>query len=109
DLDSVHPYLDCLTFCRRRHEVTLDRYTSPGGDSFENFLGGVVEVDNGLDILNGRAIVNSDELVVPECPDPTLNGDLLVRRGSCQQLFDPDSFHALVFTAGIPIEGSSQK
>src|SRR5690606_28691183 len=86
--------LDGLALSRRRYKIPFDGHTCTGGDPLQYVLGRRIEVDHGLQVPDGGAIIDGDKLVVAECTYPPLHEHLTVVGGHGKKFPDPGSFHS---------------
>ena len=93
DPEFFHLQFYRLALGRRGHENSFDRNASAGRNALQQCFRSTGEINDRLDILNCRSIVDGYELIVPESSYPALDCNRLVFGFRDQQVLYLGAFH----------------
>ena len=97
DLQRFDLYFRSLALSLAFDQGAYGRNGGPRREALSQGLIGVVPVDHQLQIGQTGSVVDGEELVIPESPDPSTNGHLLACEGGVEQLRNRVALHFGVF------------
>ena len=89
------------------HQIACNGNRRACCDALKGFLRRIFKIDYALDVVDRRAVIERDELIIAKSADPAFGRDVLQDFGAAEQVFYFGVFHGKCRIIGFCIVGSS--